>query len=54
MDIGEAIAVTMDHPRRKLSKFPRVGGMLGGVGFSNPTSTASLFYPYTTQRKKRR
>ena len=52
MDIGEAIAVTVDHPRRKLSKFPSVGGMVGCLGFSNPTSNASLFVPIHNTAKK--
>jgi hypothetical protein len=52
MDIGEAIAVTVDHPRRKLSKFPSVGGMVGCLGFSNPTSNTSLFVPIHDTAKK--
>jgi hypothetical protein len=52
MDIGEAIAVTVDHPRRKLSKFPSVGGMLIGMGLSNQASTGSLFVPIHDTAKK--
>lgn len=56
MDIGEAIAVTVDHPREKMSQFP---GLRGIFGFNMPLSsaantTSSLFNPLQGSLKQQK